>query len=154
MPKPADDTRRGARGPEPRELAEARRCLAAAEADYRSPEGLAALVEGLGLLDDVIVGGASRDAETAANLASTYAARLYARVNEAVARDAQVPEPELEHFFKVVLAFDQVRDSLPASAESLKIEVVRQLIERYYEGHSRERKEQALKELAQLARRD
>lgn len=153
MPKVADGERRGAR-PESRELAEARRCLAAAEASYRSAEGLAALAEGLALLDDVIAGGSPRDAKTAANLASTYAARLYARVNDAVARDAQVPEPELEHFFKLVLAFDQVRDALPASAGSLKIEVVRQLIERYYEGHPPERKQQALKDLAELARRD
>ena len=153
MPKVADGDRRGA-GSESRELAEARRCLASAEASYRSAEGLAALTEGLTLLDDVIAGGAARDVKTAVNLASTYAARLYGRVNDAVAGDAQVPEPELEHFFKLVLAFDQVRDALPASAESLKIEVVRQLIERYYEGHPPERKEQALNDLAELARRD
>jgi hypothetical protein len=65
-----------------------------------------------------------------------------------------VPEPELEHFFKVVLAFDQIGVELPQSAQDLKIAVVRRLIERYYEGHPPERKQRALAELAQVARRD
>jgi hypothetical protein len=64
-----------------------------------------------------------------------------------------VPEPALEHFFKVVLAFDQVSAELPASAKALKIAVVRQLIDRYYEGHPPEKKREALRELEQLARR-
>jgi hypothetical protein len=139
--------------PEPRELIEARRCLAEAEAGYRSADALACLAEGLALLEDVIGGGAPVAANTARNLASTYAARIFGRVHEVVARDAQVPEPELEHFFKLVLAFDQVDFALPESANVLKIDVVRQLIERYYEGHSPERKQQALQELEQLARR-
>ena len=42
-------------------------------------------------------------------------------------RDAQVPEPELEHYFKVVLAFDQVSEALPAAAAELKIRVVEAL---------------------------
>jgi hypothetical protein len=139
--------------PEPRELIEARRCLAEAEADYRSAEALGRLAEGLALLEDVIGAGAPVAAKTAQNLASTYAARILARVHEVVLRDAQVPEPELEHFFKLVLAFDQVSVELPESASALKIDVVRQLIERYYEGHPPERKKQALQELEQLARR-
>jgi hypothetical protein len=139
--------------PEPQELTRARRCLARAEASLSSDDGLAQLVEGLELIDNVIVGGTAA-ASTARNLAASYAARIYTRVGEAVGGDVQLPEPELEHFFKVVLAFDQVGAALPESAQELKVAVVRRLIDRYYEGHPPEKKQQALAELAQLARRD
>ena len=118
-----------------------------------SADGLAQLVEGLAFLDDVI-GSGTAAATTARNLAMTYAARIYAQVGRAVAGDAQLPEPELEHFFKVVLAFDQVGAALPESAQELKIEVARRLIDRYYEGHPPEKKQRALDELAKIRRRD
>jgi len=118
-----------------------------------SADGFAQLVEGLTFLDDVI-GSGTPAATTARNLATTYAARIYARVGQAVAGDAQLPEPELEHFFKVVLAFDQVAAALPESAQELKIDVVRRLIDRYYEGHAPEKKQRALDDLAQIRRRD
>lgn len=140
--------------PEPRELGEARRCLAQAEALFRSDEGLAKLAEGLALLDDVLAAGTPAEAKTARNLASAYAARIYGRIRDLVARDPQVPEPELERFFKLVLAFDHVSSALPPEGKALKIGVVRQLIDRYYEGHPPERKRQALAELEQLAGRE
>lgn len=124
--------------------------MAEAEAGLDSAAGLASLVDGLGRLGDLIELGAKAEARTAANLAASYAARCYARVRERLDGDAQVPEPELEHWFKVVLAFDQVRSALPASAAELKINVVRALIERYYEGHSPEKKRAALEQLAAL----
>ena len=139
--------------PEPRELTAARRCLAEAEAKYRAADGLVRLGEGLALLDDLIGAGSAAEVKTARNLASSYAARIYARIHDLVRQDTQVPEPELEHFFKIVLAFDRVDVELPQAARDLKIEVVRQLIDRYYEGHPAERKRQALEELDQLARR-
>jgi hypothetical protein len=139
--------------PEPQELSKARRCLARAEADLRSPDGLTQLVEGLAFLEDVIGAGTATAASTARNLATSYAARIYARVGDAVAGDAQLPEPELEHLFQVVLAFDQTGVELPESAQELKIAVVRRLIDRYYEGHPPEKKEQMLAELAQIRRR-
>jgi len=139
--------------PEPKELSKARRCLARAEAELRSADGLRDLAEGLGLLDDVIATGTAAAAGTARNLATSYAAKIYTRVGDAVAADEQLPEPELEHLFKVVLAFDQIGVELPQSAQELKIAVVRRLIDRYYEGHSPERKQRALAELAQVARR-
>ena len=73
------------------------------------------------------------------------------RVRDKLERDAQVPEPELEHYFKVVLAFDQV-DELAAARRpaELKIRVVEALIERYYEGHPPEQKRAALEQLAAL----
>ena len=135
---------------ESRELKTARRLLAEAEADVTSAAGLARLTEGLGLLDDLVgVGGA--ESKTARNLAATYAKRVYARVGERLAHDAQLPEPELEHFFKVVLAFDLVGGALPSAAAKIKVAVVRALVERYYEGHPPEKKRAALEQLKNLA---
>lgn len=138
---------------EPQQLTKARRCLARAEADLSSADGLTQLMEGLAFLDDVM-GAGTAAASTARNLAASYAARIYARVGDTVAGDAQLPEPELEHYFKVVLAFDPIGAALPESAQELKIAVVRRLIDRYYEGHPPEKKRRALAELAQLTRRD
>jgi hypothetical protein len=135
---------------EPRELVDARRMLAEAEADLGSAAGLARLTEGLSLLQDVIEIGAAPHARTARNLAATYASRAYQRIAARVGGDPQVPEPELEHSFKVVLAFDQVANALPKAAFKLKIAVVRGLIDRYYEGHSPEKKRRVLEDLARL----
>ena len=126
--------------------------MAEAEADWTSTEGLTLLTEGLACVDDVLVAGGAAEARTARNLAATYASRFYARVRTSLAADAQVPEPALEHYFKVVLAFDQVREALPQTAADLKIAVVRTLIERYYEGHSPEQKRRALEQLEALGR--
>jgi hypothetical protein len=138
--------------PESRELRTARRLLAEAETGLAVPEGLTRLTEGLELLDALIGAGAAVEARTARNLASSYASRVYARIGELLARDPQLPEPDLEHYFKVVLAFDQVSGALPPAAAELKITVVRVLIERYYEGHSPEKKRRALEQLAGLGR--
>ena len=135
---------------EPRQLQDARKCLAEAEAEYGTEEGLVRLGEGLALLDDVLVAGDARHTLIAKNLAATYAARLYGRIERQLDGDRAVPEPELEYFFKLVLAFDQIVGALPASARALKIEVARRLIERYYEGHPQERKLEALRALEQL----
>jgi hypothetical protein len=134
---------------ESRELAAARGCLAEAEAGFGSADGVVRLTDGLGRLADLMeMGGA--EARVAKNLAASYAARFYARVRGTLERDAQVPEPDLERYFNVVLAFDQVRDALPAAAAELKIRVVEALVERYYEGHPPERKRAALEQLAAL----
>lgn len=123
--------------------------MAEAEEAFDSTDGLARLTEGVGRLADLIdLGG--RDAQVAANVAASYAGRFYARVRDRLERDAQVPEPDLERYFKTVLAFDQVRDALPAAAADLKIRVVEALVERYYEGHPPERKRAALEQLAAL----
>jgi hypothetical protein len=136
--------------PEPKELTSARRCLAKAEGDLSSDDGLTQLVEGLAFLEDVIGASTATVAKTARNLATSYAGRVYARINAVVSADPQLPEPALEHYFKVVLAFDQMGVELPQSAQDLKVAVVRRLIDRYYEGHPPERKRQALEELAQI----
>ena len=140
--------------PESRELSAARAAMAEAEAAWSSAEGLARLLDGLGRLTDVMETGRQAEIRTARNIAASYAARCYERVRDRLASDPQVPEPELENCFKVVLAFDQVQDALPPAAAELKIAVVKALIERYYEGHPPEKKRAALEQLAALGRGD
>jgi len=135
---------------ESRDLAGARASLAAAEAAWASAEGLAHLEDGLDALADIIDAGRAPEARIAGNLAASYAGRFYGRVRAKLVRDAQVPEPELEHYFKVVLAFDRVESALPAAAAELKIGVVEALVERYYEGHPPEKKRAVLEQLAAL----
>jgi hypothetical protein len=139
---------------EPRELEVARRHLARAEAELDTADGLKPLAEGLALLDDLMGSTAMPVAGTARNLAASYAARIYGRIGQLVAQDPQLPEPRLEHYFKVVLAFDQVGESLPATAAKLKLSVVRALIERYYEGHPPEHRRRALEQLDALEPHD
>ena len=124
--------------------------MAEAEADWSSADGLARLNDGLGRLADLIELGGKQEARTAGNLAATYASRFYGRVRDKLKLALQVPEPELEHCFKVVLAFDRVQSALPAAAAELKINVVKALIERYYEGHPPEKKRAVLEQLAAL----
>jgi hypothetical protein len=136
---------------ESRELAAARASMAAAETAWGSAGGLTRLTDAVGRLADIIEAGGA-EARIASNLAATYAGRFYGRVRDELERDAQVPEPELERYFKLVLAFDQVQSALPAAAADLKIGVVEALIERYYEGHPPEKKRAALAQLAALRR--
>lgn len=135
---------------ESRELVAARAAMAAAETAWASADGLARLEEGLELLADIIDAGKGAEARIASNLAGSYAGRFYGRVRAKIERDSQVPEPELEHYFKVVLAFDRVQSALPAAAADLKIGVVEALVERYYEGHPPEKKRAVLEQLATL----
>lgn len=137
-------------GRESTKLTQARRCLAEAEAQFRSADGLVRLVDGLALLDD-IAGAGLAEAATARNLAAAYAARIYAQIRASLA-DPRLPEPELEQLFKAVIAFDPFAASLPPAASDVKIEIARRLIDRYYEGHSPERKLEAFRELAELGR--
>jgi hypothetical protein len=134
---------------ESRELAAARVCLAEAEAGFGSADGLARLADGLGRLADLMEADGA-EGRVASNLAASYAGRFYARVRATLEHDAQVPEPDLERYFRIVLAFDQVHDALPPAATELKIRVVEALVERYYEGHPPERKRAALEQLAAL----
>ena len=136
--------------PESRELAAARLCMAEAEAGWASADGLARLADGLERLAELIERRNGIEARTAGNLAASYAGRFYGRVRDKLERDPHVTEPELEHYFKVVLTFDQVSEALPASAAELKIRVVEALVERYYEGHPPEHKRAALEQLAAL----
>lgn len=136
---------------EPRELLAAREHLARGEANYRSAAGLAELEQGLGLLDDVMTGKHARHRAIAENIAKTYSTRIYAGIATLLEADRAVPEPLLEHLFKVVLAFDQSEIELPDNARAVKVEIARRLIDRYYEGHSPEQKRKALEQLTKIS---
>jgi len=136
---------------ESRELQAAREHLARGEASYGSSAGLAELEHGLGLLDDVRSAKNAADRTIAENIAKAYAARIYRSIGTLLDSDRAVPEPQLEHLFRVVLAFDQSGVELPATAREVKIEIARRLIDRYYEGHSAEQKRKALDQLTKIA---
>ena len=138
---------------EPQQLRAARQHLSRAEVSYRSDDGLFHLAEGLALLEELL--GCSEPAHRviARNLADTYATKIFRAVSKLVETDRGLPEPELEHLFKVVLAFDEHGFELPAEARAAKINVVEHLVDRYYEGHSPEEKRKVLEELAQISGR-
>lgn len=136
---------------EPEQLAAARRHLSRAEAGYRTTDGLLQLEEGLALLDEVALDGEAAYRRIAANLLTTYSTRICESVKKLVDKDAALPEPELEHLFKVLLAFDSGNIDLPEYVRSLKIDVVRRLVDRYYEGYPAEEKQKVLQELSGLA---
>jgi hypothetical protein len=137
---------------EPAELAAARKHLARAESDYRSEDGLFHLQEGLALLEEIGVDDAAgRHRAVAANLLSTYSRRICDTVRKLVEADPALPEPDLQHLFKLLLAFDSAGPELPAYVRSLKIEVVKRLIDLHYEGYSTADKQKMLEELAGIA---
>jgi hypothetical protein len=135
---------------EPRELFAARQHLARAEASYRSAAGLAELEQGIGLIDDVMSAQDASHRAIAANIAKTYATRIYRSIGALLESDRAVPEPQLEHLFKVVLVFDQSEIELPDNARAVKVEIARRLIDHYYEGHSPEQKRKALEQLTKI----
>jgi hypothetical protein len=137
---------------ESRELNAAREHLARGEASYRCAAGLADLEQGIALLDDVMAAKNAGDRSIAANIAKSYATRIYRSIGALLEADRAVPEPQLEHLFKVVLAFDQSAIELPDNARTVKVEIARRLIDRYYEGHSAERKRQALEQLVKITK--
>lgn len=136
---------------ETEQLQSARKLLAKAEAAFRSADGLADLEEGLLLLAEVVAGRAPADRKVAQNLASTYTKKLYGIVRRLLETDRGIPEPELEHFFKLVLALDHAGVDLPPDARSMKIELARRLVDRYYEGYSPAAKQQALERLTAIS---
>jgi len=136
---------------EPRELTAAREHLARGEARYRSAAGLAELEQGLGLLDEILSAQDSAHRTVAENIVKTYATRIYRSITALLEGDRAVPEPQLEHLFKIVLAFDQSEVELPGNAREVKVEIARRLIDRYYEGHSPQQKRKALEQLTKIA---
>jgi hypothetical protein len=136
---------------EPQQVRAARQHLARAEANYRSGDGLFHLKEGLALLEELLGCGEPAHRMIARNLAETYATKIFRAVSKLVETDRGLPEPELEHLFKVVLAFDEHGFELPAEARSAKVGVVEHLVNRYYEGHSPEEKRKVLEELAKIS---
>lgn len=140
--------------PESPQLASARKHLGLAEADYRSRESLACLEEGLALLEEIALDGTDEEKAIATNLLRTYAERICDSVRKVVQNDPGLPEPELEHLLRVLLAFDSADLELPRYVRSLKVDIAKRLIDRYYEGHTAEEKQKALQQLAGIVEPD
>jgi hypothetical protein len=136
---------------EPEPLRRAREHLSRAETGLGSEDGLFHLEEALGLLDEIITAGASTHRTIARNLASTYGTRIFGSIKTLVETDRGLPEPDLERFFRVILAFDHADVELPPDAAPIKIELVRRLIDRCYEGYSPAEKRKAVQRLEEIA---
>jgi len=138
---------------EPPQLRAARQHLSQAEASYQSADGLFHLEEGLALLEELLASDEPAQRVIARNLAETYSTKIFRAVTRLVETDRGLPEPQLEHLFKVVLAFDEHGFQLPAEASLAKVRVVEHLVDRYYEGHTPEEKRKVLEELEKLSGR-
>ena|SRR5690606_2626137 len=136
---------------EPANLASARKHLSLAEANYRSKDGLVQLEEGLALLDEVALDSEKKYQAIAKNLLSAYSSRICDSIRKQVDGDPALPQPELEHLFKVLLAFDAVDLELPGFVRTTKINVVRRLIDLAYEGYPAEEKQKMLEQLTGIA---
>jgi hypothetical protein len=132
---------------EPAQLASARKHLSLAESGYRSVDGLIHLEEALSLLDEVALDGEEKFSAIARNLLSTYSSRICESIRKLVDGDPALPQPELEHLFKVLLAFDAVDLELPGFVRTTKINVVRRLIDLAYEGYPADEKQKMLEQL-------
>jgi hypothetical protein len=135
---------------EPKQLEFARAHFALAESRYGSPVALEAVDKALAALEEL----RDRDDEITAlseRIALTYATRLCEHMQRLLRSDVHIPEPQLEHFFKLLRTFDDSLIQLPAVARQLKIELARRLIDHYLEGHSAEEKAKALGQLLDIA---
>lgn len=137
---------------EPDSLKLAREHLAQAEAEFRNEDGLHHLEEGLALVQDVVIEGETQHREVAENLLKTYTGKICDAIRLSVNAHRQLPEPELKHLFAVLLAFDTVDADMPDYARTLKIDVVKRLIDLHYEGYPEAEKQKMLEQLAGIAR--
>ena len=136
---------------EPDPLKSAREHLAQAEAEFRTEDGLHHLEEGLALVQDIVIDGEATQREIAENLLNTYSGKICDAIRRLVHADPRLPEPELQHSFAVLLAFDAVDVDLPDYVRALKIDVVRRLIDLHYEGYPEAEKQKMLEQLAGIA---
>lgn len=137
---------------ESQHLLAARNHLATAERLFESADSLLHLEEGLALLDEISASGEEEHA-VAETIAATYATKIFARVQNAIATQRAISQPRLEHFFKLMLAFDTGDFELPTQAAEAKIDVVRRLIDLLYEGYPAAAKQAALERLGEIAGR-
>jgi hypothetical protein len=98
-----------------------------------------------------LIEGAGMECGIAQNVAAAYAAKVFSRVQTAITTDRAVPQPVLEQYFKLMLAFDDGEFALPEESRALKIAVVRRLVDLFYEGYPEEKKQEALRRLREIA---
>jgi hypothetical protein len=127
------------------DLTLARDHLAKAESTLLTEDGLNHLQEGLALLD------VSKNESVARNLGLTYTTRIYEYIRREVERNRSLSEPELEHLFALIRIFDEAPFDLPPESKRTKVDIVRRLIDLYYEGYTPSQKEQVFKKLAEIS---
>lgn len=136
---------------EPAELTSARTQLAQAETKLDTEEGLAHLQEGLELLEAVAEDPkAGRYRKVARQLGAAYASTVHAHVRAGLASGRPLPEPVLRHAFDLLRCFDGKGFDVPSTSRESKIELVRRLIDIYYEGYPAADKQRAYEELARI----
>jgi hypothetical protein len=136
----------------PDDLALARDHLAKAESMLLTEDGLHHLQEGLSLVEAVLDGNPAKRTESVAlNLGRTYTSRIYESIRRKVEKSRSLSEPELEHLFAVIRAFDDACFELPPESSSLKVDIVKRLIDLYYEGYTPSQKEEVFKKLAEIS---
>lgn len=140
--------------PEPKKLVDARTHFAIGEKVLRTEESVFHFEEGLALLQDVIATGTQQEQRLATNIANTYATKIYGIIGGLLTQDRNLPEPDLEHLFRLLLVFDEGGFELPAGSRAVKIRIGQDLLNRYLEGHASEEKQAALRELMKLAEDD
>jgi hypothetical protein len=134
------------------DLALARDHLAKAESKLLTEDGLHHLQEGLALVEAVLEGKPSKQTESVAvKLGRTYTTRIYDHIRGKVEKRQNLSEPELEHLFAVIRVFDDASFELPPESKNLKVDIVRRLVDLYYEGYTPAQKEAALRKLAELS---
>lgn len=135
------------------ELALAREHLAKAESMLATEDGLHHLQEGLALLEAVLEGAIGKPIESVANnLGRTYTNRIYEYIGREVEKNRKLTEPELEHLFAVIRAFDEAPFDLPPESRDLKVGIVRRLVDSYYEGYTESEKAAVFEKLADISR--
>jgi hypothetical protein len=141
------------RKPARNDLALAREHLAKAESMLLTADGLHHLEEGLALVEAVLDDRPAKQTESVAlNLGQTYTSRIYGYIKSMVEESRSLSEPELEHLFAVIRAFDEACFELPPESRGLKVDIVRRLIDLYYEGYTPSQKEEVFKKLAEISR--
>jgi hypothetical protein len=134
------------------DLTLARDHLAKAESDLLTEDGLHHLQEGLALVEAVLDGNPAKETESVAvNLGRTYTNRIYDQIRRKVEKSRSLSEPELEHLFAVIRVFDDACFELPPESRSLKVDIVRRLVDLYYEGYPAAQKEAVFRKLAELS---
>lgn len=136
---------------EPQHLTEARRRLSRAESALFAKDAALEFEEGLALLQELADSGEQQVRVIARTIAKTYASKLYEAIRTLLDSDRNVPEPKLEHLFRLVLVFDAAEAELPGDARDIKIALGRELLNRYLEGHAAEEKRAALEGLMKIA---
>ena len=107
------------------QLQQPRQLLAATEAQFDHPQAVESLRKALLLLEQLLDGGTTAEVRLAENLGDAYVKRLFAMVENRLTDPGAISEPNLAHYFKLLITLENGPYALPEKAQQTKIEVVR-----------------------------